>query len=142
MASTAAVPGAIAGEPAGFWLRFLAALIDSAILLAVFVVLAVAIDDLLVVVIFGVLIRALYTIGFWLSSGATPGKMVVGLRVVMTSGEQIEVGSAIGRFVIVQIMDLLGLIGALGYLMIAFTADKRGPHDHVAGTKVIRLSAR
>ena len=75
-----------------------------------------------------VFLNATYTIGFWIGQGATPGKMAVGVKVVMANGHPIEFGAACLRYVgYIACALTLGI----GYLMIAFTAEKRGLHDFI-----------
>ena len=68
--------------------------------------------------------------------GATVGKMVVGLRVVDEQGQRISFLRATGRFFAKIISALILLIG---YLMVAFTDRKRGLHDIMAGTLVVKV---
>lgn len=68
---------------------------------------------------------------FW----ATPGKMVVGLKVVTSKGEEISAMRAFGR----SFAEFLsGCILYIGYLMAAFDDEQRTLHDRIAGTRVIR----
>jgi uncharacterized RDD family membrane protein YckC len=82
-----------------------------------------------------IIFNAAYTIGFWIGQGATPGKMAVGIKVVMANGTPLEFGAACLRYVgyIACVLTL-----GIGYLMIALTAEKRGLHDNIAGTVVIK----
>jgi uncharacterized RDD family membrane protein YckC len=66
---------------------------------------------------------------------ATVGKIVFGLIVTDTSFRRISFGRAIGRYFS---KILSGLLLYLGYLMVAFTPQKRGLHDYIAGTVVLR----
>jgi uncharacterized RDD family membrane protein YckC len=68
--------------------------------------------------------------------GATVGKMVLGLRVVDEQGNRISFMRATGRF-FAKIVS--GIILFIGFLMIAFTDRKRGLHDIMAGTLVIKV---
>lgn len=118
---------------AGFWIRFGAVLIDSVIILiALGVLMAIAGTAGYILGLVGGLV---YTIGFWVSSGATPGKMVFGLKVVTAEGDPIGLGKAVLRIVGYWVN---GLTLYIGYLFIAFRKDKRGLHDLIAGTAVIR----
>ncbi|TMG00627.1 MAG: RDD family protein, partial [Chloroflexi bacterium] len=81
-----------------------------------------------------IVIGAIYHIAFWIGQGATPGKMAMGIKVVMANGEPVEFGSAMLRYFGYW---LSWLILGIGYLMIAFSAEKRGLHDNIAGTVVI-----
>jgi uncharacterized RDD family membrane protein YckC len=68
-------------------------------------------------------------------SQATLGKIVFGLIVTDTSFRRISFGRAVGRY-FSKILSALTLY--VGYLMVAFTPQKRGLHDYVAGTVVLR----
>lgn len=67
--------------------------------------------------------------------GATVGKMAVGLRVVDESGHRLSFLRATGRFFAKFVSTI---ILCIGFLMIAFTDRKRGLHDMIAGTLVIK----
>ncbi len=120
---------------AGFWIRLLAYIIDGVIVAVVNVVVDIAIDAPLTSGLLQIAVGAVYTIGFWTAAGATPGKMALGLRVTMASGEPIGLGPAVLRYIGYFISTITLLIG---FLMIAFTREKRGLHDFIAGTVVIR----
>jgi uncharacterized RDD family membrane protein YckC len=120
---------------AGFWIRFLAIFIDGMILAALHFVVAMAITNPWSAFLLQEMVSATYIIGFWMGQGATPGKMAVGVKVVMANGQPIEFGAACLRY--------LGYLACaltlgIGYLMIAFSAEKRGLHDNIAGTAVIK----
>jgi uncharacterized RDD family membrane protein YckC len=78
---------------------------------------------------------AIYMVGFWVADGATPGKKVFGLRVQMVNGEPIGIGAGLLRYVGYYVS---GLTLGIGFLMVAFTPEKRGLHDYIAGTVVVR----
>ena len=65
---------------------------------------------------------------------ATLGKMTFGMRVTDLDGNRISFARATGRFFGKY---LSSLIFGIGYLMVAFTARKRGLHDMLAGTLVL-----
>lgn len=140
-------------EYVGFWARVLASIIDSicAMMIIVPVILAVygtgyfalvenkfvaGPVDLLVQYIF----PAAAIIIFWLTRQATPGKMVIGARVVDadTLGT-LSVGQAILRYLgyYVSMIPLL-----LGLIWVGFDAKKQGWHDKIAGTLVIKAPAK
>ena len=120
---------------AGFWIRVLAALIDGAILFIMCVVVATLVPNVLTAFLLQPLLVTAYIIGFWIGQGATPGQMAVGIKVVMANGLPVEFGAACLRYVgYIACALTLGI----GYLMIAFTAEKRGLHDNIAGTVVIK----
>ncbi len=68
--------------------------------------------------------------------GATVGKMVCGLRVVTEQGERLTFLNATGRFFAKFISAIILFIG---YLMVAFTDRKRGLHDIIADTLVVKV---
>jgi uncharacterized RDD family membrane protein YckC len=68
--------------------------------------------------------------------GATVGKMAVGLRVVDLQGNRLTFGRATGRFFAKFISAVILM---LGYLMVAFDDRKRGLHDMIAATLVVKL---
>jgi uncharacterized RDD family membrane protein YckC len=144
-------------EPyAGFWIRVLAYLIDSLVMMAVSCPLGILLG-LGVVAVGGDQNSdsALFTNGFsnvlsivigWLYSGllessswqATVGKKVLGLKVTDLDGNRISFGRATGRY-FAQILS--GLICFIGFIMVAFTEKKQGLHDIMAGTLVVKGAA-
>jgi uncharacterized RDD family membrane protein YckC len=121
-------------EYAGFWIRFTANIIDAIILIIPNILLAVAVDtpgSTLLSLALGLV----YTVGFWTAQGATPGKMAVGVKITTVDGEDIDFGRALLRYVGYIASAIILLIG---YLMIAFTREKRGLHDYIAGTVVVK----
>jgi uncharacterized RDD family membrane protein YckC len=69
------------------------------------------------------------------SSQGTLGKIACGLKVTDTRGRRISFGRATGRY-FAKILS--GLTLGIGYLMVGWTRQKRGLHDFVAGTLVVR----
>ena len=67
--------------------------------------------------------------------GATFGKLWLGMRVVDEDGEQISFGRALVRY-FAKILS--GLLVGLGFLIVGVTPRKRGLHDMIAGTMVMR----
>lgn len=73
---------------------------------------------------------------FWVYKAGTPGKLVLGLRVVnATSGENITVGQAIGRY-LAYFPAMIPLM--MGIFWVGWDSKKQGWHDKLAGTVVIR----
>ncbi|HKQ38291.1 MAG TPA: RDD family protein [Verrucomicrobiae bacterium] len=138
---------------AGFWIRFLAKLIDELIIgvvvgfpLSIFIVRAAmsASNPLQSVISFMLdpKMQLIFTLSIFLYSslflgkfGATPGKMALGLRVVTPDGSPIGFGRAFGRSAAEIVSRWICLIG---YIIVAFDVQKRGLHDHIANTRVIR----
>ena len=119
---------------AGFWIRLLANIIDAAILLIPNIVLAAAVEPPANTLL-SIAIGLVYTVGFWTAQGATPGKMAVGVKITTVDGEPIDFGRALLRY-IGHLASVITL--GIGYLMIAFTSQKRGLHDYIAGTVVVK----
>jgi uncharacterized RDD family membrane protein YckC len=130
----------------GFWIRVVAYLIDVILLTIVYGVVArlLGIDifesdwkhydpmaNLLSLVI-GWLYFALLESS---ERGATVGKMAMGLRVVTSDGQRLSFMNATGRY-FAKILS--AIILCIGFIMVAFTDKKRGLHDIIAGTLVIK----
>jgi uncharacterized RDD family membrane protein YckC len=67
--------------------------------------------------------------------GRTPGKILLGLRVIQASGDPMTPGVAFLRWVGYLIS---GSVFCLGFLWVAFDGRKQGWHDKIAATIVIR----
>ena len=137
----------IVGTPAGFWIRFLAWVIDSATLVMVHLVLLTILPGIsiesyytgdavwtLADSIMAIVGAAYYTLGVSVFS-TTLGKRVLGLYVLRKDGSRVSGPRAFGRHLASGISALL--LG-LGYLMIGFNNDKRGLHDHMCDTVVVK----
>ncbi len=133
---------------AGFWIRVAAKILDGIILQVVnlplrFLIGAVSNDPETQLRIFflnmalSMILSAAYGIGFVGKFGATPGKMALRLRIVMSSGAKISWGRATGRF-FAEILSSLTL--GIGYVIAAFDDEKRALHDHICDTRVIRTN--
>ncbi len=72
---------------------------------------------------------------FWTITGRTPGGRVLGLRVVGPGGLPPRAPWAFLR----AVSHLLGLgLGCLGWIWTALDSEKRGWHDHIGRTYVVR----
>lgn len=132
-------------EYAGFWIRFVAKLIDgiiSGIIGGVaggifgylgatsgFSFLFMA-NNLL-----GIAIGVAYTTYFLGKYGATPGKMALKLKVIRSDGQPITYGRGAGRYFAEILSSLILLIG---YIMAGFDEEKRALHDRICDTRVIK----
>jgi uncharacterized RDD family membrane protein YckC len=121
-------------EYAGFWIRLGATVIDAVILLMVQFVLALLISETIGLIFMEVLLGSMYTIGFWLAEGATPGKLAFGIRVEMADGTPLTLTGALLRYVCYIPSGFF----LLGYILIGVTREKRGLHDFLAGTVVVK----
>jgi len=83
------------------------------------------------------LLGMFYTTWFVGRFGATPGKMVMNLKVVTPVGGRVSYGQAFGRYWAEFGVEALTLL--LGYLLILIDSQRRGLHDRLCGTRVVVL---
>jgi uncharacterized RDD family membrane protein YckC len=151
---------AIAGlRYAGFWIRFVAVLLDGIILTIVELTLQRLIlapvfhiaqvrpnmspGEVMgpLVALFGVstainfLIGCTYETFFIFRFGATPGKMALSLKVVRPDGGPIDLGRAIGRY-FAKLLSTLTLL--IGFIIAGFDSEKRALHDMICDTRVVK----
>jgi len=143
---------------AGFWRRFAAYLVDNLLLVIVsqivgtIIAMAVGfmmigsqsspfVDDMLPFLPFflsllgNMILGAVYSAWFHSSnSAATPGKMLVGIKVVRPDGERISFLRGIGRVLAAYFSSM---ILCIGYIMAAFTDRKQALHDMICDTLVV-----
>jgi uncharacterized RDD family membrane protein YckC len=74
-----------------------------------------------------------YNVGLWLLAGQTPGKQVMGLRIVRTNGQRLTFRSATVRWLGYAISAIL----FLGYLWVLVDNRRQGFHDKLARTFVV-----
>ena len=79
-------------------------------------------------------VRVAYDTFFLGKFGATPGKMLCKIKVVMPDGSPFTYGRAAGR-ALAEIVS--GMACYIGYLIVLFDAQKRALHDHICNTRVI-----
>lgn len=158
--SPATAPPAADAEPettdlldrpkAGFWLRCagwgIDTLIVTTIQLSVGAVLGIVAGQLseggeLVRMLLSTLLNALIAIAYYVTftgyAGQTPGKMALRMQVIRTDGRAMSYGTAAMREVLGKFVS--GILLGIGYLMVAFDANKQGLHDKIAGTYVVKL---
>ncbi len=133
------------GHPyAGFWRRLAACLIDGLLLGVVQVTLAmivqtIAPDDLRAqanIAPVGILLAwAYFSLLESSPAQATVGKIALDIYVTDRNGDPIDYRRASIRYW-AKLISSLALM--LGWLMAAFTPGKRGLHDYLAGTLVLR----
>jgi uncharacterized RDD family membrane protein YckC len=80
------------------------------------------------------LVSATYFIFFWTLTGQTPGKLLLGLRVIGVKNDQITLWQAIRRYV-GYYLSALALYA--GYLWVLIDNRRQGWHDKLAGTYVV-----
>ena len=151
---------------AGFWIRFVASLIDGLILGIPFGLVAIvlifflggfgmmmrrnpvdpsAAVALAAPILLGFLFAMIFFVGLqWLyfagmessERQATFGKAAMSVRVTDLEGRRLSFGHATGRFFAKLVSNLIPF--AIGYIMAGFTAKKQALHDMIAGTLVLR----
>ena len=138
-------------EYAGFWIRVAAAIIDTVVFLLVFAIPLTLIygtgywlSEEPIAGMWDILIRyiapIIITVWFWTKYLGTPGKMALRLRVLdANTGQAISTPKAIGRYFgyYVSALPLL-----LGFIWVGIDKKKQGFHDKLAGTVVVRDSAK
>ncbi len=144
-------------EYAGFWIRVGAALIDSILLLLIITPLLIkfygwtyfsANSDFNSYVlvkgpsdfVISYLVPAVLSIAFWMTKQATPGKMLLNLKIVdAKTGNPLTLGQSIGRYLgyYVSIIPF-----CLGLIWVGIDSKKQGWHDKLAGTVVVRSKKR
>lgn len=135
---------------AGFWIRFGAAFLDGLILspfiFGVFIISwlteakisssgssqgAVAFLQ----IVFQWVLPAAYESFFLGRYGATPGKMVCDLKVIRPDGHHLTYARALGRH-FAKLLSTYTIF--IGYIIIAFDEQKRGLHDYICDSRVVR----
>jgi len=146
------------GLPAGFWIRLVAHFIDQLFLAIIGFIIGLMIATFLVdTSVNGVLdfdfatvpafvwwalgttvvLEVLYftvAIGAW---GRTIGKTMLGIRVVRTNGTRVSYVRSLARCLLYLVQ--LELIMGLTFIVIAFNPEKRGIHDMICNTGVVRV---
>ena len=145
----------------GFWIRFVARLIDSLIIIVINAIVRLPLSLMFglgtmgmrgmgearggwifgpamgavgLSTVIGIALGAAYEIYFLSAHGATPGKMALGLRVIRADGGPISPMLALGRHFALW---LSGFILMIGYIMAGFDPEKRALHDRICETRVI-----
>lgn len=134
---------------AGFWLRFIAAIVDGILVQIMSFVVGVLATGALVSTgpqaagsagsirgLLGICTAWLYFALFESSSRqATLGKSMLSIKVTDTDGNRISFGQATGRY-FAKIIS--GLIFLIGYMMAGWTEKKQALHDIMASCLVVR----
>jgi uncharacterized RDD family membrane protein YckC len=156
IAAAPARSGAASTRYGGFWIRFVAAIIDAILVQVVVVPFGALLGGMigvagvaarmpgegtrLVSVIVGTVLGLL---GSWIyeaamessSLQATLGKMIFGMKVTDLNGNRISFARATGRHFAKYLSSMILFVG---YIMAGFTERKQALHDMIAGTLVIR----
>jgi uncharacterized RDD family membrane protein YckC len=138
-------------EYAGFWIRTGAAIIDSIMLLIIIIPVLTFIyrekywaGDLCYFgfwdLMLNYILPAVAVILFWQYKSATPGKMALRLKIVdAKTGGKPSTGQFVGRYLAYYI-SIIPLF--LGIIWVGIDKRKQGWHDKLAGTVVVRSTAK
>lgn len=122
-------------ELASFSSRFYATIIDSII---------VGLASGLLIGIIGqsqsfalsTLVNFLYYWYFWTHvDGQTPGKVLLNIKIIKTTGEPLTAGDVVMRYLGYWISAICLCVG---YVWVLFDRENQGWHDKIAGTYVVR----
>jgi uncharacterized RDD family membrane protein YckC len=140
---------------AGFWIRFLARVIDAVLLGVVNAVIRIPLVIMLGVgtgrgrgliflpvvmsligisVMISIAVGLVYEVYLVSTRGGTLGKLILGLKIVRADGSPVPAGRAAGRYFA---QWLSGAILMIGYLMAGFDPEKRALHDRICETRVV-----
>ena len=126
---------------AGFGQRCIGAIVDIIIFAVLFVIvgtlLAPAIGPKFAGAYFFLALAGgfAYVAPFWVTSGITPGKLLVGTKVVDASGSRITIRSALVRYAGYW---LNWITLGLGFAYAAMNPARKGLHDKISGSHVVK----
>ncbi len=138
---------------AGFWIRLVAAIVDTLIVFVLQFLLGSllamagfatvgggdgAVGNIAMLIqLFGFVLSLTYYVFFTGYCGQTPGKMALRIKVIRCDGSSLGYGKAAFREIPAKF--IAGIIFGIGYVMVAFDDQKQGLHDRMADTYVIKL---
>ena len=132
---------------AGFWIRVGAALIDTVLLLLILMPILTAIYGKeywmgessgagIMDIVFNYILPAVVVIVFWVYKSATPGKMILDLKIIdAKTGGKPTTGKFILRYLCYYVSTIPLM---LGLIWVGIDKKKQGWHDKIAGTLVIK----
>jgi len=127
---------------AGLWSRASAWLIDLMIRAAIYLFLAIILSltglfgqGVLLIIVF--ILEWFYPVFYEvLNQGKTPGKNIIGIRVINTNGSQLDWGASMTRNIL-RFVDMLPLVYGVGLISVLMSAHSQRVGDIVARTIVI-----
>jgi len=127
-------------QPAGWWARVGASLLDAVLIsvLMVPVALLVATSDTAVLVAAAVVLLGYPALMLAYNHGQTLGKAVARVRVIGADGQPVGLGRAFGRELVKVVFNYTGVIGIIDVLWPLWQAENRALHDLIAGTRVVQ----
>ena len=84
-----------------------------------------------------------YFLIFWVNyDGATPGKKLLGIKIIKDSGEKLTYPAAFIRWIGYMISGATMFFFGIGYLWIIWDKKKQALHDKIAGTVVVKTDQK
>lgn len=132
---------------AGFWVRAVASIIDTILIMLFTVPLVFTVygsgfllSDSMINgswdFVISYVLPAIAVVLFWHFKSATPGKMVMGLKVIsLGESEHMSIGKSALRYIGYYPSMMIFM---LGIIWVAFDKKKQGWHDKIANTAVIK----
>lgn len=130
------------GEPGGFWRRLAATFLDGLVFFPIYILLIAAFhvskdtgDGITGVlqILYMLILPIVWT-------GYTVGKKAAGVQIVRVDGKKVTIFTMLMRVILGGLVHTLTF--GIGYIVSAFMVglreDKRGIHDFIAGTQVVR----
>lgn len=126
-------------QPAGFWIRLGANLLDTIIVMLPLSIISYFITGDWDGDVFTSVISLLYSLllpVFW--SGYTIGKRIAGIRIAKVNGGKVGFGTMLLRIIVASLVYgiTLGIALIVSAFMVGLREDKRAIHDFIAGTYV------
>jgi uncharacterized RDD family membrane protein YckC len=126
-------------SPAGFWIRFVANILDSIVVMVPLTLISYLITGgwegdyvtSIISILYYLILPAVWY-------GYTVGKRMVGIRIAKVNGEKVGFGTMLMRYVVASLIYLvtIGIGVIVSAFMIGLRKDKRAIHDLIAGTYV------
>jgi uncharacterized RDD family membrane protein YckC len=126
-------------NPAGFWVRFLASLMDTLIISVPLGIIAYILTGNWENENLSGTISTIYSIVIpiiWY--GYTVGKRIMKIRIVKVDGSKLGIGAMLMRVLVAGLIYIvtLGIAAIVSAFMVGLRQDKRALHDLIAGTYV------
>jgi uncharacterized RDD family membrane protein YckC len=141
---------------AGFWIRFVARVLDGVIFGVVLTIIMVPLSLMLglgsmanldpsrslaatmailgIYALLNIGLQFAYEVYFVSKRGGTLGKLILGLRIIRVDGSMLTAGQAAGRYLAYLLNSFTFFIG---FIMAGFDSEKRALHDRICDTRVI-----
>jgi uncharacterized RDD family membrane protein YckC len=136
----------VAIKYAGFWVRFVAVMVDGVVLIIPAAILSGILGGISIGFhlssVFSHMLSFITNIMVWIYfilmthyNGATLGKMLVGITVRSDTNGKLTIGQVILRETVGKLIS--SIIFSIGYIMAAFTKNKQALHDKLAHSVVV-----